>query len=290
MGFRTIIVNTHSKLSYKNNHLIFRTAERTELIHISEIDILICETTDIALTTMLLNQLIDEGVLVIFSDAKRLPNSILMPYYGRHDASLQIQNQISWKVQTKEKIWTDVITQKINNQAQILRNNGIYEKADNITLAIKNLQTNDPSNVEGHTARIYFNALFGNSFARDDGSEVNKALDYGYTLLMSMFAREVVKCGCLTQLGIKHANQFNQFNLASDLMEPFRCIVDEIVYKNREDSFPRIKRQLFNMFGETYHYGNNDMYLTNIVSDYVKKIVDYLHNNGGAIPEFAVIG
>ena len=70
MGWRTVIVNTHSKLSYKNNHLIFKDASRTELIHLSEIDILLLETTDIVLSTMLIKRLIDENVLVIFCDDK----------------------------------------------------------------------------------------------------------------------------------------------------------------------------------------------------------------------------
>ena len=85
MGWRTVVVNTHSKLSYKNNHLIFKDASRTELIHLSEVDILLLETTDIVLSTMLIKRLVDENILVIFCDDKRLPTAYLMPYYGRHD-------------------------------------------------------------------------------------------------------------------------------------------------------------------------------------------------------------
>ena len=65
MGWRTVIVNTHSKLSYKNNHLIFKDATRTEMIHLSEVDILLLETTDIVLSTMLIKRLVDENILVI---------------------------------------------------------------------------------------------------------------------------------------------------------------------------------------------------------------------------------
>lgn len=94
MGWRTVVVNTHSKLSYKNNHLVFKDASRTEIIHLSEIDILLLETTDIVLTTMLLKRLIDENVLVIFCDDKRLPVAHLMPFYARHDSSLQLARQV----------------------------------------------------------------------------------------------------------------------------------------------------------------------------------------------------
>lgn len=94
-GWRTVVVNTHSKLSYKNNHLIFKDAYKTELIHLSEIDILLLETTDIVLSTMLVKRLVDENVLVIFCDNKRLPTAMLMPFYGRHDSSLQLGKQMS---------------------------------------------------------------------------------------------------------------------------------------------------------------------------------------------------
>lgn len=110
MGFRTVAINSHSKLTYKNNHLVYKSAERMEMIHLSEVDVLICETTDIVISTMLINQLVEAGVLLIMCDAKRLPNSVVMPYYGRHDTSLQIQKQVEWKPEDKEKIWTDIIT------------------------------------------------------------------------------------------------------------------------------------------------------------------------------------
>lgn len=288
MGFRTIAINSHSKLSYKNNHLVYKSVDQTEMIHISEIDVLICETTDIVITTMLINQLVEAGVLVIFCDAKRLPNSVVTPYYGRHDTSLQIQKQSEWKQDVKERIWVNVISQKITNQAAVLKKFGFEDKANDMLTTVNQLVENDPANIEGHAARTCFNTLFGNDFVRDSPNEINKGLDYGYTLILSMFAREIVKCGCITQLGIKHTNQFNQFNLASDLMEPFRSLVDEIVFENKSEAFPFVKRQLFGLFSETYRYNGSDMYLTNIIADYVKKVIDCLHEEREEVPVFQV--
>ena len=119
-------------------------------------------------------------------------------------------------------------------------------------------------------------------------NDINAALDYGYTLLLSMFAREVVVCGCMTQIGLKHANQFNQFNLASDIMEPFRPIIDRIVYQNRHNNFVKIKKELFSIFSETYLYNGKEMYLSNIVSDYTKKVIKALNQLGEEIPEFRI--
>ncbi|WP_261064679.1 type II CRISPR-associated endonuclease Cas1 [Streptococcus mitis] len=288
MGWRTIVVNTHSKLSYKNNHLIFKDVSRTELIHLSEVDILLLETTDIVLSTMLIKRLVDENILVIFCDDKRLPTAYLMPYYGRHDSSLQLSRQIAWNEDVKAEIWTTIIAQKILNQAFYLGSCGFLEKSQSVIDLYHGLDLFDPSNREGHAARIYFNTLFGNDFNREQDSDINAALDYGYTLILSMFAREIVLSGCMTQFGLKHANQFNQFNLASDIMEPFRPIIDRIVYENRNSSFVKIKRELFTIFSDTFHYNNKDMYLSNIISDYTKKVIQALNQPEKGVPEFRI--
>ena len=288
MGWRTVIVNTHSKLSYKNNHLIFKDATRTEMIHLSEVDILLLETTDIVLSTMLIKRLVDENILVIFCDDKRLPTAHLMPYYARHDSSLQLSKQIDWEEAVKAEVWTHIISQKILNQSIYLSECGFIKKSQSVMNLYHSLELFDPSNREGHSARIYFNTLFGNDFNRELDNEINTSLDYGYTLLLSMFAREVVLSGCMTQLGLKHANQFNQFNLASDIMEPFRPIIDQIVYENRNHSFVKIKRELFTIFSDTFQYNNKEMYLTNIVSDYTKKVIKALNNKGKGVPEFRI--
>ena len=288
MGWRTVVVNTHSKLSYKNNHLIFKDASRTELIHLSEVDILLLETTDIVLSTMLIKRLVDENILVIFCDDKRLPTAYLMPYYGRHDSSLQLSRQITWSEEAKAQVWTTIIAQKILNQAFYLGSCGFLEKSQSVIDLYHGLDLFDPSNREGHAARIYFNTLFGNDFSREQDSDINAALDYGYTLILSMFAREIVLSGCMTQFGLKHANQFNQFNLASDIMEPFRPIIDRIVYENRSSSFVKIKRELFTIFSDTFHYNDKDMYLSNIISDYTKKVIQALNQPEKGVPEFRI--
>ncbi|MFR6675116.1 MULTISPECIES: type II CRISPR-associated endonuclease Cas1 [Bacteria] len=286
MGWRTIVVNSHSKLAYKNNHLVYKTSTQNEMIHLSEIDVLLLETTDILITTMLIKRLVDENILILFCDDKRLPIGKLLPFYGRHDSSLQLGRQINWTFERKGIVWTEIISQKILNQHRHLIELGFQEKAEALMSLHSGLEIFDPSNREGHAARIYFNTLFGNSFSRDNENDVNAGLNYGYTLLMSIFAREIVKCGCMTQFGLKHANQFNDFNLASDLMEPFRPIVDRIIYENRDADFRVMKRALFELFGNKYLYNSKEMFLTNIASDYTKKVVKVLNEETERIPEF----
>ncbi|EAA0092442.1 type II CRISPR-associated endonuclease Cas1 [Listeria innocua] len=288
MGWRTVVVNSHSKLSYKNHHLVFKSAYQQEMIHLSEIDVLILETTDITLTTMLINCLVAENILILFCDDKRLPIGKVLPFYGRHDSSLQLSKQLEWEFESKATVWTEIISQKILNQSTFLSMLNCDEKADSLIKLHETLETFDPTNREGHAARIYFNQLFGNDFTREQENDINSGLNYGYTLLLSVFARELVKSGCMTQLGLKHSNQFNDFNFASDLMEPFRPLVDQIVYEKRNEDFQVIKRSLFEMFIKQFDYNNQHMFLTNIASDYTKKIVKVLNEEREGVPEFRI--
>ncbi|MDR0788795.1 MAG: type II CRISPR-associated endonuclease Cas1 [Bifidobacteriaceae bacterium] len=288
MGFRVVTVNNHSKLSYQNNHLIYKSETQIEKIFIADIDVLMLETTNIAITTALLHKLIEKNVLVIFCSEKRLPSSYLMPYYARHDSSLQLQKQIEWGEDIKSNVFLDITNQKIKNQAKFLAYRNFLDKSKSILMMLDGLSVKDPENKEAHAARTYFNTLYGNNFSRELPIDINAGLDYGYTLLMSLFAREIVKCGCMTQLGINHKNQFNDFNFASDVMEPFRPLVDEIIYEYREKSFSVMKRRLLDLFTNTYDYQNQKMYLTNIVSDYTKKIIDCLHADKLDVPKFEI--
>ncbi|HAO6137017.1 TPA: type II CRISPR-associated endonuclease Cas1, partial [Listeria monocytogenes] len=252
MGWRTVVVNSHSKLSYKNQHLVFKSAYQHEMIHLSEIDVLILETTDITLTTMLINCLVAENILILFCDDKRLPIGKVLPFYGRHDSSLQLSKQLGWDSELKSEVWTEIISQKILNQSTFLSMLNYDEKADSLIKLHETLEIFDPTNREGHAARIYFNQLFGNDFTREQENDINSGLNYGYTLLLSIFARELVKSGCMTQFGLKHSNQFNDFNFASDIMEPFRPLVDQIVYEKRNEDFQVIKRSLFELFNKQF--------------------------------------
>ncbi|WP_187999365.1 type II CRISPR-associated endonuclease Cas1 [Listeria marthii] len=288
MGWRTVVVNSHSKLSYKNQHLVFKSAYQHEMIHLSEIDVLILETTDITLTTMLINCLVAENILILFCDDKRLPIGKVLPFYGRHDSRLQLSKQLGWDSELKSEVWTEIISQKILNQSTFLSMLDYDEKADSLIKLHETLEMFDPTNREGHAARIYFNQLFGNDFTREQENDINSGLNYGYTLLLSIFARELVKSGCMTQFGLKHSNQFNDFNFASDIMEPFRPLVDQIVYEKRAEDFQVIKRSLFELFNKQFDYNDQHMFLTNIASDYTKKVVKVLNEEREGVPEFRI--
>lgn len=204
--------------------------ETTTKIHLSEIAVLMIESTAVSMTAYLLSELIKKKIKVIFCDEKRNPTSELIPYYGSHDTSVKLRKQIEWPKQIKEAVWTEIVSEKIRQQAELLK---YYERpeAEMLSGYIQEIQLGDVTNREGHAAKVYFNALFGMTFTRTEESSINAALNYGYGILLSAFNREIVANGYITQLGLFHDNMFNPFNLASDLMEPYRPIIDARVLK-----------------------------------------------------------
>ena len=121
----------------------------------------------------------------------------------------------------KKHVWAEIVAEKIRKQALHLQH-WKCEEADLLYQYINEIEFGDVTNREGHAAKVYFNALFGMDFTRSAENVTNAALNYGYSLLLSTFNRCVVANGYITQLGLFHDNVFNQFNLACDLMEPFR--------------------------------------------------------------------
>ena len=228
MSWRTIVISKRAKLDLQLGYMVVRSEEITKIV-LSEISTILIESTAVSLTTSLLAELSRRKIKVIFCDEKRNPSSELISYYGSHDTSNKIRNQIVWKQSTKEAVWTEIVTDKIRKQKEFLEALG-KEESELLLSYLKEIEWNDMTNREGHAAKVYFNALFGLDFTRTEDNFINAALNYGYSIILSAFTREIVANGYLTQLGIFHDNMFNQFNLASDFMEPFRVLVDREVF------------------------------------------------------------
>lgn len=278
MSWRTVVISNKCKLTYKNNYLLIRN-ENLNMIHLSEINTLVIDTTLVSITAILLCELMSRKIKVVFCDERHNPKGELVQYYGSHNTSKKIMSQVKWKDNTKDEIWSEIIKQKIQNQSSILKK---YDKNnwDKLLGYIGEIEIGDKTNREGHSAKVYFNSLFGIEFTREDNSDINAALDYGYSILLSSFNKEIVANGYLTQIGIHHKNEFNYFNLSSDLMEPFRPIVDDIVYENRNLPFEKsYKMKLIDVLNKKVNINNGSYYLTNAISLYTASVFKALDLN-----------
>lgn len=285
MSWRTVVVTSSAKLDYQLGYLVVRKEDVTK-IHISEIFLLIIESTAVSLTAALLSELTKKKIKVVFCDEKRNPSSELIPYYGSHDTSAKIRNQIEWSSETKEAVWTEIVTEKIRKQAEHLQ---FWKRpeADMLYQYIEEIELGDATNREGHAAKVYFNALFGMDFTRTADNSLNAALNYGYGIILSAFNREVVANGYITQIGLFHDNMFNQFNLGSDLMEPFRPIVDKKVREMRPETFDHLeKMDMLKILQQEVNIAGRKEYVSNAIKIYCRSIFDALNDKDVSLIKF----
>lgn len=278
MGWRTVVINKNCKLSYKNDYLIIRS-EDLKMIHLSEINTIIIENGMASITSYLMNELSNKKIKLIICDEKHNPSCEMMPYYGSYNTSKKVITQANWSQEQKDLAWQRIIKYKIHNQAMLLKNLNIdgYEK---LLEYEKQVEVADKTNREGHAAKVYFNLLYGMEFYRSEPDNTNISLDYGYTILLSLMNREIVSKGYITQIGINHKNEFNQFNLSCDLIEIFRPMVDEIVYKNREFVFDKeYKHKLIDVCNREVYIQNKKQYLSNAIQIFINSVFDFLENN-----------
>jgi len=152
---------------------------------------------------------------------------------------------------------------------------------------ITEIEFGDVTNREGHAAKVYFNALFGRDFSRSTDCVINAALNYGYSIILSSFTREIALNGYITQIGLFHDNMFNQFNLASDLMEPFRTLVDRQVLDMSPEIFEKEeKMELINVLNQEVVINNRREYVSNAVKIYTKSVFDALEENDVSLIRF----
>lgn len=289
MSWRVVVILSRCKLDLSMNYMVVR-GDGNKRVSLNEIAVLILENNAVSMTGCLLSALIEKKIRVILCDSKRNPQAEVVPYYGCHNDALKIKMQLQWDSFMKECIWTKIVTKKIENQAILLRKEEHVE-AELLEQYVEQIQPGDVTNREGHAAKVYFNALFGKKFSRDDEENViNAALNYGYSLILSAVNREVTANGYLTQLGLWHDNQFNHFNLSCDIMEPLRIIVDEYVVQHPLSEFSvDEKHQIVTILNQTVRINNTEQNLMNAIKIYVKSIFDALNEQSIEMVRFIEI-
>lgn len=285
MSWRVIVITKRAKLDLQLGKMVVRSDETVKIV-LSEISTILIESTAVSLTTSLIAELAKRKIKVIFCDEKRNPSCELVNYYGSHDTSNKVRRQIAWKQSTKEAVWTEIVTEKIRKQKELLEASG-KEEAALLASYLREIVWNDETNREGHAAKVYFNALFGLDFTRTEDNFINAALNYGYSIILSAFTREVVANGYITQLGLFHDNMFNQFNLASDLMEPFRILVDREVTEMKRLQFEHEeKMQLVNILNQEIQIDGKAQYVNNAIKIYCKSVFDALEEDDSSLIRF----
>lgn len=249
MEFRSVFVSNPAQLSVRRGQLVIRQEEERS-VPIEDLSALLVESRAVSITAAALQELTDHGVTVYLCDETHLPAALVLPM-NRHSRQLKLlKGQIAMRRPTQKRVWQGVVTSKISNQARCLALLG-KEGAEELRALADQVRSGDPDNWEAVAAARYFPTLFGAGFTRGEECRVNAALNYGYAILRGAVARHLVIRGLEPCLGIFHHSELNRFNLADDLMEPYRPLVDLYVASHVPDDegdlTPAIKQQLFQL-------------------------------------------
>lgn len=248
MAFRSIVIESPAHLSVKNRQLLVRT-DRTHSVPIEDISAILLESRQSTITAAALSQLGQGGCALFVCDEKHLPCVVLQPY-AQHSRSLAVlRSQLEASEPLKKRLWQSIVQAKLRNQARCLRLNGDEAGGAALEALAGQVKSGDTGNLEAVGAQKYFLRLFGTGFVRGEENGWNAALNYGYAVLRGSLARHLAVYGFQTALGLHHRSTLNPFNLADDLMEPFRPLVDLLVVctmEEDEELTPDRKRLLFN--------------------------------------------
>jgi CRISPR-associated protein Cas1 len=190
---------------------------------------IVLDTPQATLTAALLSACMSGGIAIIACDAAHTPNGMALPFHRHHRQGAVAALQANISHPLRKRLWQVVVQAKIRNQAAALRCCGI--DGTPLDAMAMRVGSGDPDNTEARAARHYWQAFFP-AFTREAEADLRNAmLNYGYAVIRAAIARGLVAAGLLPAFGIGHASKTNAFNLADDMVEPFRPFVDVLVWQ-----------------------------------------------------------
>ena len=234
MAWQNLLISQPARLSLKNRQLRCEQESGEVNLALEDIACVLLESPQIILTSALIAACADENIAIISCDETHTPNGLLTSFLPHSRQAGMVRAQIAWGKPFIKRLWQVLVRQKISNQAATLTLCGIAHAR--LTKLVAEVDGGDSKNCEAQAARLYFNLLFDgvthDAIKRHGEDLPNAALNYGYAIVRAAIARELVQFGFIPALGIHHCSELNAFNLADDLIEPFRPFVDAYVRLN----------------------------------------------------------
>ena len=245
MAFRHILIESPARISVRRHQLVIHT-DSEHTVALEDISALLLENRQSTITAAALSRLGQSGCAVFVCDEKHLPCAILTSYHQHSRELAVVRKQMEASEPLKKRLWQSVVVAKIKNQALCMALSGKQSEGEALLHMAGRVRSGDTGNVEAVAAQAYFPALFGDGFSRGDESGINAGLNYGYAILRGCMARTLAVYGFLPVLGLHHHSALNDFNLADDLMEPFRPVIDLLILQNmrEEDTLTTEKKRL----------------------------------------------
>lgn len=235
MAWRSVVITRPSWLKLKHQALQVEQDDGVVQIPLEDMAVLLIEHPQVILTAQVLSECAARQIAVITVGENHHPNGVLLAHFPHSRALKVMRGQLEMGLPQRKQLWQTIIRQKIRNQAAVLARHGHETPARRLDALAREVRSGDTGMAEAQASQLYFPALFGKGFARKQERFHNAALNYGYTIVRAALARSLVAYGFLTAFGLHHRSEQNAFNLADDLIEPFRPLLDSYVLEH----FPR---------------------------------------------------
>ncbi|MGL6064539.1 MAG: type II CRISPR-associated endonuclease Cas1 [Fusobacteriaceae bacterium] len=289
-----IKVSEGDKISISNNKLIIlnNIDSEGELLEIEEkrgislkdIRLIIIENVYSSITIKTLLELSNNKIHTIICNEKYQPQLQVFDLYSNYKVTERIYEQKDWSVERKQSCFQQIIYNKIKNQKELLYFIEEYDGVDYLSEMLEKIEkgslTTELKSIEGVSARIYFQRVFGEKFRRFNNDVDNAALNYGYTLVRTLVAKILISKGLHPALGIEHKSMFNNFNLADDIIEIFRPIVDYVVWSNLEkyeDLSKEYRNTILKILFQNIKYKDSFNDLDYVIEKFVDNIISYMN-------------
>ena len=227
MVWRSVMISNPAKLKREHFSLAIEQ-EATAFVPFEDIAVVVLNHREITLTHSVLSACAEYGISLFATGDNHLPSGVFLPFLQHSRATRMLRLQLNLSKPIAKQTWTAIVRSKISNQAECLKLAKV-EGHDRLESYARRIRSGDTENLEGQAAAFYFPKLFDANFHRSQDRWTNAALNYGYAVLRGTIARGLVAHGLLPSLGLFHASEQNAFNLADDLIEPFRPLVDLFV-------------------------------------------------------------
>ncbi len=238
MAWRSVVISNPARLFLKHRALLVEQETGAVNVPLEDITALVIDNPQVSLTSQLLSACAEHQIAVITVGRNHAPNGVLMPFLPHSRALKVMRQQLAMSVPHKKRLWQGLVQQKLRNQAELLARHDEHDMANRLYSLAERVRSGDPDNCEAQGAQLYFPTLFGLDFTRDQPHLANAALDYGYSIIRSALARALVSYGFLPAFGLHHKSEQNAFNLADDLIEPYRPLVDAQALAICRDAVP----------------------------------------------------
>lgn len=285
MAFKNLFIESNVRLSVKNEQLVVLNNEE-HTIPLEDINSICIDSLRTNITTYTLNKIVEHDIILYVCDEKHLPKGMLLSVNNYSRKLRNLKRQIEMPKPILKRMWQSIVMQKIENQALVLKELEYYDSYKELKLISNKVLSGDSTNMEAVAAAIYFKTIFGKDFSRKNADLYNSCLNYGYAIVRGMISRSLVMYGFEPALGIFHHNQLNAFNLADDIIECFRPLVDLYVLKNvtiKDELDSDTKRVIYNLINILILIDGKSYNIQTAIENVVKSLATSFENKSNDI-------